>query len=186
MRMLIPLQLSHTMSTENGQLNTNEKQLINRADTGKTAVSDSPLPFKPHTALSGKVLEALSSNATSGLPDDEVSRRLEKYGPNRLKPPKKPSVLKIIVRQVGNAMTLILSKCSFSLMFLELINSAVAAMATSLGTMDWISGGVIAALVILNVSVGAFTEWQAEKVRKNIDLRRSNKPRKNTDVTARP
>lgn len=71
-------------------------------------------------------------------------------------------------------------------MFLELINSAVAAMATSLGTMDWISGGVIAALVILNVSVGAFTEWQAEKVRKNIDLRRSNKPRKNTDVTARP
>ncbi|WVO20606.1 potassium/sodium efflux P-type ATPase, fungal-type [Cryptococcus decagattii] len=135
------------MSTENRQLNTNEKQLINRADTGKTAVSDSPLPFKPHTALSGKVLEALSSNATSGLSDEEVSRRLEKYGPNRLKPPKKPSVLKIIVRQVGNAMTLIL----------------IAAMATSLGTMDWISGGVIAALVILNVSVGAFTEWQAEK-----------------------
>lgn len=107
--------ISHTMSTENGQLNTNEKQLINRADTGKTAVSDSPLPFKPHTALSGKVLEALSSNATSGLSDEEVSRRLEKYGPNRLKPPKKPSVLKIIARQVGNAMTLILSKCSFFL-----------------------------------------------------------------------
>lgn len=37
-------------------------------------------------------------------------------------------------------------------------------MAVSFGTMDWISGGVIAALVILNVSVGAYTEWQAEKV----------------------
>ena len=37
-------------------------------------------------------------------------------------------------------------------------------MAVSLGTMDWISGGVIAALVILNVSVGSYTEWQAEKV----------------------
>ena len=36
-------------------------------------------------------------------------------------------------------------------------------MAVSFGTMDWISGGVIAALVILNVSVGAYTEWQAEK-----------------------
>jgi Na+-exporting ATPase len=30
--------------------------------------------------------------------------------------------------------------------------------------MDWISGGVIAALVFLNVGVGAYTEWQAEKV----------------------
>ena len=37
-------------------------------------------------------------------------------------------------------------------------------MAVSLGTFDYISGGVIAALVILNVSVGTYTEWQAEKV----------------------
>lgn len=37
-------------------------------------------------------------------------------------------------------------------------------MAVSFGTMDWISGGVIAALVLLNVVVGAYTEWQAEKV----------------------
>lgn len=159
------LQLSHTMSSEKGQSNTNEKQLINRADTGKTAVSDSPLPFKPHTALSGKILEALGSDAASGLSDEEVSRRLQQYGPNRLKPPKRPSVLKIIARQVGNAMTLILSTCSLPLRFVKLINFIVAAMATSLGTMDWISGGVIAALVILNVSVGAYTEWQAEKVR---------------------
>lgn len=165
-RMLsLSLQLPHMMSSEKGQSNTNEKQLINRADTGKTAVSDSPLPFKPHTALSGKILEALGSNVTSGLSDDEASRRLQQYGPNRLKPPERPSILKIIARQVGNAMTLVLSRCSLPLTFLKLINFVVAAMATSLGTMDWISGGVIAALVILNVSVGAYTEWQAEKVR---------------------
>jgi magnesium-transporting ATPase (P-type) len=40
---------------------------------------------------------------------------------------------------------------------------SVAAMAVSFGTMDWISGGVIAALVFLNVGVGSYTEWQAEK-----------------------
>lgn len=40
-------------------------------------------------------------------------------------------------------------------------------MAVSLGTMDFISGGVIAALIILNVVVGAYTEWQAEKVSPN-------------------
>ena len=42
--------------------------------------------------------------------------------------------------------------------------TVVAAMAVSFGTTDWISGGVIAALVLLNVTVGAITEWQAEKV----------------------
>lgn len=42
--------------------------------------------------------------------------------------------------------------------------TTVAAMAVSFGTMDWISGGVIAALVLLNVSVGSYTEWEAEKV----------------------
>ncbi|WVQ82803.1 potassium/sodium efflux P-type ATPase, fungal-type [Cryptococcus sp. DSM 104549] len=123
---------------------SNEK--LPRQDTGNTAVTES-LPFKAHTALSSKVLDALSSHATKGLTEQEVATRLDKYGPNRLKPPKKPSVLKIIARQVGNAMTLIL----------------IAAMAVSFGTTDWISGGVIAALVILNVSVGAYTEWQAEK-----------------------
>jgi len=46
-------------------------------------------------------------------------------------------------------------------------NDIVAAMAVSFGTMDWISGGVIAALVILNVTVGAYTEWQAEKASLN-------------------
>nr|ODN85706.1 potassium/sodium efflux P-type ATPase, fungal-type [Cryptococcus depauperatus CBS 7841] len=122
------------------------KKSFDRADTDKTAVTQS-LPFQPHTVHSEKVLEALGSDCTRGLTEDEVSKRLSQYGPNRLRPPKRPSVLKIIARQIGNAMTLIL----------------VAAMAVSFGTTDWISGGVIAALVILNVSVGAFTEWQAEK-----------------------
>lgn len=83
-----------------------------RADTkgsGNTAVSQS-LPFAPHTAQSSKVLEALSSNADKGLSDSDVARRLEQYGPNRLKPPKRPSVWKIIGRQFANAMCLVLSE----------------------------------------------------------------------------
>ncbi|ODN73715.1 potassium/sodium efflux P-type ATPase, fungal-type, variant [Cryptococcus amylolentus CBS 6039] len=139
------------MSSDKVTTNHNEKQL-DRADTGKTAVTES-LPFKAHNALSGKVIEALGSNPTTGLKESEVPPKLDQYGLNRLKPPKKPSVFKIILRQVGNAMTLIL----------------IAAMATSFGTTDWISGGVIAALVLLNVSVGAYTEWQAEKTVANLE-----------------
>lgn len=39
----------------------------------------------------------------------------------------------------------------------------IAAMAVSFGTQDWIEAGVIAALVILNVTVGFTQEWKAEK-----------------------
>lgn len=40
----------------------------------------------------------------------------------------------------------------------------IAAMAVSFGTQDFISGGVIAALVVLNVGVGTINEYNAEKV----------------------
>jgi len=123
----------------------NEKQLTQTA-TQTTAHSQS-LPFKPHTTSSSKVVEALSSDPNKGLTDNDAKSRLEVYGLNRLKPPKRPSVWKIVARQFANAMSLVL----------------IAAMVVSFGTMDWISGGVIAALVFLNVVVGAVTEWQAEK-----------------------
>ncbi|GMK59492.1 hypothetical protein CspeluHIS016_0800980 [Cutaneotrichosporon spelunceum] len=41
-------------------------------------------------------------------------------------------------------------------------------MAVSFGVMDWIAGGVIAGLILLNVSVGTWTEWQAEKIVANL------------------
>lgn len=37
-------------------------------------------------------------------------------------------------------------------------------MAVSFGVLDFIAGGVIAALIILNISVGTWTEWEAEKI----------------------
>ncbi|ORX35135.1 putative calcium-transporting ATPase 3 [Kockovaella imperatae] len=119
---------------------------VSRSDTKDTATSQS-LPFPPHTIESSKVLEALHSDASRGLSEGDASNRFEIHGPNRLKPPRRPKIWNILLRQVSNAMTVVL----------------IAAMAVSLGTMDWISGGVIAALVILNVSVGTYTEWQAEK-----------------------
>lgn len=92
----------------------NEKK-IGRADTkasDSTAVSQA-LPFAPHITPSQKVLEALSSDADKGLSDSEAAKRLEQYGPNRLKPPRRPSVWKIIGRQIANAMCLVLSKSTY-------------------------------------------------------------------------
>lgn len=41
-------------------------------------------------------------------------------------------------------------------------------MAVSFGVMDWIAGGVIAALIALNISVGTWTEWEAERIVANL------------------
>lgn len=68
------------------------------------------MPFKPHTVPASKVTAALEVDPKIGLSEDEAARRLAIYGPNRLKPPAKPSMLKIFARQVGNAMTLVLSE----------------------------------------------------------------------------
>lgn len=82
------------------------------AATTETAVEGSPqaLPFSPYTAHPSKVLDALNVDEKKGLSEDEARRRLEQYGLNRLKPPKKPSLLKITAQQTANAMTLVLSE----------------------------------------------------------------------------
>lgn len=94
----------------------------NGAAPGSGGGAYGPLSFAPHTAEASKVLSALASNQQTGLTDDEAAKRLTEYGPNRIKPPKKPSVLGICLRQIGNAMTLVLSELIFrtpSLLFCD-------------------------------------------------------------------
>ena len=92
----------------------------------------------PHTLPAGKVLSRFGVDPKWGLTMDRAKEILLKDGPNHLKPPHKPSRMKIFLGQVLNAMTIVL----------------IAATAVSLATMDWISGGVITLLVIINVYVG--------------------------------
>ncbi|TIA99512.1 hypothetical protein E3P96_02904 [Wallemia ichthyophaga] len=100
-----------------------------------------------HVRDSSDILHEHNVDPLLGLSFDRVDQLQKEFGPNRLKPPPKPSLLKIFGTQIGNAMTLVL----------------IAAMAVSFGTQDWIEAGVIAALVILNVTVGFTQEWKAEK-----------------------
>jgi len=68
------------------------------------------LPFPAHTAETAKVLAALDVDPQYGLSEDEAGARLAKYGPNRIKPPPKANLGKIIFRQIANAMAVILSE----------------------------------------------------------------------------
>jgi len=78
--------------------------------TPEGAQANRALDFNSHTATSRKVLEALHVDADGGLTDSDAKKRVEEYGPNRLKPPRRPSPFSIFLRQIGNAMTLVLSE----------------------------------------------------------------------------
>ncbi|KAJ0419239.1 hypothetical protein BJY00DRAFT_324568 [Aspergillus carlsbadensis] len=93
------------------------------------------------------VLEQLSTDADDGLTSAEARSRLETHGHNRLEEGEGLSIGKILLRQIANAMMLVL----------------ILAMAVSFGIQSWIEGGVIAGIIGLNIVVGFFQEYSAEK-----------------------
>ncbi|KAH8590313.1 calcium-transporting ATPase 3 [Bisporella sp. PMI_857] len=72
---------------------------------------------------------------------------LEKNGPNRLEDAGKVSIGEILLRQVSNSLTIVL----------------VIAMALSYGTLDFIEGAVISAVILLNIVLGFVQDFKAEK-----------------------
>ncbi|KAF7130965.1 hypothetical protein CNMCM5793_003900 [Aspergillus hiratsukae] len=111
-----------------------------------------PLSKPPHSLPYQVVLEELSTKLDEGLGADEAARRLQTYGPNKLEEGEGVSVVKILVRQVANAMMLVL----------------ILAMAVSFGIQSWIEGGVICAVIVLNIVVGFFQEYAAEKTMESL------------------
>ncbi|GKZ25057.1 hypothetical protein AbraIFM66951_000515 [Aspergillus brasiliensis] len=109
--------------------------------------SHSPLSAPAHTLPYSSVLQELSVNSEEGLSSQEAQSRLQKWGPNELEGDEGISLAKIIIRQVANAMMLVL----------------IIAMAVSFGIESWIEGGVIGAVIALNIIVGVYQDYAAEK-----------------------
>ncbi|SPO06553.1 probable Na+-transporting ATPase ENA-1 (sodium P-type ATPase ENA-1) [Cephalotrichum gorgonifer] len=107
--------------------------------------SNKPLPRPPHALPAEEVARLLEVNIQSGLRGDEAARRREEFGPNELLKEKNAQPLKILLRQVVNAMTLVL----------------VLALAASFGIEAYIEGGVIAGIICLNIIIGFVQDYQA-------------------------
>ncbi|KAJ6021180.1 hypothetical protein N7540_006684 [Penicillium herquei] len=105
------------------------------------------LSHPPHYLTYEDVINQLGTNPDDGLTSNEAKERLEKYGENMLEGGEGVSFAKIIIRQVANAMMLIL----------------IIAMAVSFGIQSWIEGGFIAAVIALNIVVGVYQDFAAEK-----------------------
>ncbi|KAG6840360.1 hypothetical protein C0991_007217 [Blastosporella zonata] len=100
-----------------------------------------------HTISVGQLAEEMGTSSTEGLSRHEAARRLEACGANALEGDEGVSAIKVLLKQCGNALTLVL----------------FAALALSLGVEDWIEGGVIGAIIVLNTTVGFIQEYRAEK-----------------------
>ncbi|KEY66263.1 hypothetical protein S7711_09189 [Stachybotrys chartarum IBT 7711] len=109
--------------------------------------SNKPMSAPAHALSADQVVQELNANVTDGLTTEDAKRRLEEHGPNELGEDKGVQPLEILIAQVANALTLVL----------------ILAMAASLGIESWIEGGVVGAVIALNVIVGFFQDYNAAK-----------------------
>ena len=98
-----------------------------------------------------EVLDELHSGV-NGLSSAEAAQRLEKYGPNKLKEGKKPTLLQRFLKQLTDPMLIIL-----------LIAAGVSALTGMLaGEGEWAEVIIILSVVLLNAILGVFQESKAE------------------------
>ncbi|KAK9727371.1 hypothetical protein K7432_001904 [Basidiobolus ranarum] len=103
------------------------------------------LPY--HTYEVRKVVEELNTDTDDGLTTQEVKSRTEKYGPNQMSGDSGVSPWKVLLRQLVNYLTVIL----------------ILAMCVAFSAKDWVEGGVIAFVIVLNTTIGFLQEYRAEK-----------------------
>lgn len=82
-----------------------------------------------------------------GLDTDEANHRLNRDGPNTVTSSGGASLWTIFLRQISNSLTVVLA----------------IVMGLSYGIKDYIEGGVITAVIVLNVVVGFLQDYRAEK-----------------------
>lgn len=69
--------------------------------------TEQPLSQPAHALPYEDVLRELSVNPDEGLTTAEVKQRLSQYGPNELEGGEGVSMVKIVIRQIANAMMLV-------------------------------------------------------------------------------
>ncbi|KAL7621464.1 P-type ATPase [Parahypoxylon ruwenzoriense] len=109
--------------------------------------ANKPMSRPAHALSYDQLIVELASDGHNGLSSNVARQRLEELGKNDIGDTQGVSAWKIVVAQVANAMTMVL----------------ILAMAVSYGIKSYIEGGVVSAVILLNVVVGFFQEYSAEK-----------------------
>src|SRR5215470_13281023 len=122
-----------------------------------------------HTISADEVVKRLATNREKGLDPAEASRRLEKWGPNRLPEGKKRGPFMRFLAQFNNILVYVLLVAGFIKLMLSL----------------WVDASIIFAVVILNALLGFIQEGKAEKALESIRNMLSAEARTMRDGEAR-
>jgi magnesium-transporting ATPase (P-type) len=100
-----------------------------------------------HSITADDALRLLDSNIRSGLPASDISRRLERFGRNRLPEGSKKGPLKRFLSQLNNVLIYVLLAAGFVKLMMGL----------------WLDAAVILGVVVINAGLGFIQEGKAEK-----------------------
>ncbi|CAJ0550544.1 Ff.00g104740.m01.CDS01 [Fusarium sp. VM40] len=104
-------------------------------------------PKHPFLLTIEETAEALGTSIDKGLTNQQVAQAQEKYPKNELDVGGTIPWYSILTKQLLNAMIIVLA----------------FAMALSFGIKDYIEGGVLVFVIVLNVTIGFWQEYRAEK-----------------------
>ncbi|KAI1816715.1 potassium/sodium efflux P-type ATPase [Poronia punctata] len=128
-------------------MGSEEENALAAAKSRVSGQANVPTSRPPHALSSAQVIQELESHDINGLSSEVARQRLEELGRNEIGDSEGVSVLKIVIAQIANAMTLVL----------------ILAMAVSFGIGSYIEGAVVTLVILINVIVGFFQEYSAEK-----------------------
>ncbi|CCK71533.1 putative Na(+)-exporting P-type ATPase ENA5 KNAG_0H01200 [Huiozyma naganishii CBS 8797] len=100
-----------------------------------------------HNLQVEEIEEYFKTDTVTGLPPNLVTEYQSKYGPNTLGDDAKMDYKAMVIHQICNAMILVL----------------IISMVISFAIHDWITGGVITAVIAINVVIGIYQEYKASK-----------------------
>ena len=123
--------------------------------------------YMDYTIVSEEELLKATKSSIMGLNDEEVKRKVEKYGKNVLPKPKKNSVIKMFLEEFKNPIDYIL--------FVTLILSIIVG--------EYVDAGFIFFIIILDALLGTIQEFKAIKdmesllslIKVEVKVRRNNK-----------
>ncbi|EEY16846.1 calcium-transporting ATPase [Verticillium alfalfae VaMs.102] len=124
-----------------------EKQAHQATEGHISGQANEPMTAPAHALSAAQVVEELQTDSAAGLTVEEASLRLSKYGVNDFEKEKGVRPLQIFIAQIVNSMVMVL----------------LLALAASFAIQAWIEGGVLAALILINVVIGFFQDLQAAR-----------------------
>ena len=114
---------------------------------GKSRYTQQEYSQHPFLLSPQDLYQQFGINKDTGLSNRQPTEAQQKYGPNKLDGEGGVKWYSVLLKQISNAMILVL----------------VLAMALSYGVTDYIEGGVITAVIVINVLIGFYQEFKAEQ-----------------------